>query len=362
MVHIDEQTTQAHCSYKLCVIGVTGTNGKTTVSHLLSKALNDAGYNAFALGTLNSGNHNLTTPLAKDIAISMERHLENGGTHFILEVSSEGIVEGRLDGIDFDIKILTNITPDHLDYHKTFEAYEQVKRDFMKEGDAYQVLPEDFYQIDIDFEPALIGEFNRRNIQASLMALRHLGILESSIQHSLASATLPKGRLEPVKGNQPFCVFIDYAHTPDALENVLSALQKITQSRGSRLLTLFGCGGDRDKSKRPQMGAIGATYSDILILTDDNPRFENGQVIIDEIIGGIDSDFSDYRVIRDRAVAIHSIIRQAHEHDIVVIAGKGHEQYQIINDDKFFFDDHAQASATVAKLFGEPTDAPLTTC
>jgi UDP-N-acetylmuramoyl-L-alanyl-D-glutamate--2,6-diaminopimelate ligase len=311
------------------------------------------------LGTLNSGNDNLTTPLAKDIAITMEQHLNNGGTHFILEVSSEGIVENRLEGIEFDVKILTNITPDHLDYHKTFEAYQQVKLGFMKEGNAYQVLPEDFHHIKIDFEPKLIGEFNRHNIQASLMALRHLGLSELSIKNSLASATLPKGRLEPVKGNQPFSIFIDYAHTPDALENLLSSLKKITEQQQSRLLVLFGCGGDRDKSKRPQMGQIGASYSDILILTDDNPRFEDGKLIINEIIAGIHPNFTNHCIIRDRALAIESIITQADTNDVVVIAGKGHEQYQVINDDKFFFDDYTEASKVVTKLFGHSTDAEM---
>lgn len=334
------EAQRLHPSQKLCVIGITGTNGKTTVSHLIKQALNDAGFNAFALGTLNSGDANLTTPLAHDIETSMHNHLQEGGTHFILEVSSEGIVEGRIDAIDFDVKILTNITPDHLDYHKTFQEYERVKLDFMNEGEGYKVLPQEFLNLDIGFKSNLIGDYNQLNTNAAFLALRYLGIAEESIQRSLSAARLPKGRLESVDRGQPFWVFIDYAHTPDALESVVSALRKQTDKR---LLVLFGCGGDRDTSKRPVMGAIATQFSDKIILTDDNPRFEDGNLIVQDILAGVPKDFSDCVVIRDRREAIRMIISEANAGDIVLIAGKGHEQYQVVNNNRLFFDDHEEA-------------------
>lgn len=351
-----------HPSEDLFVIGVTGTNGKTTVSYLIGEVLKSAGYKPFVLGTLNSGNKDLSTPESLDISKFMRTHLDQGGTHFVMEVTSEGIDQARILGIDFNIKILTNITQDHLDYHKTFKNYEKVKLGFMNEGDAYKIYPNVFEKISIDFTTQLLGNYNLLNIKAATSALQHMGISEESIRRTLSSCSPPRGRLESVDKGQPFMVLIDYAHTPDSLQNVLSTVKSIALERNGRLLVLFGCGGNRDRGKRPKMGKIAGDIADFMVITDDNPRSEDGQIIMSEILSGVDPDFHDYVLIQNRRSAIEYIINKSQSRDVVILIGKGHETYQVLKSETIHFDDREEAENAImrdhAPLISSNTSIP----
>ncbi|MCP4051222.1 MAG: UDP-N-acetylmuramoyl-L-alanyl-D-glutamate--2,6-diaminopimelate ligase [bacterium] len=328
-------------SKSLKVIGVTGTNGKTTTTNLIARGLQEAGYKPYVSGTLNS---ELTTPESLDIQELMAEHLKNGGTHFIMEVSSHGIDQGRIAGIDFDIKILTNITQDHLDYHKTFENYKKTKLSFMQENDkSIKIYPEQYKKINIFFESPLIGRFNYENMQAAVLALQSCGISDDLIKTALQKARPPAGRFENINTGQSFMVIIDYAHTPDGLKNILMESKHLADNRKGRLLTVFGCGGDRDRGKRPKMGKIASEYSAYFIITQDNPRTEDPEQINNDIIQGIDLETCNYEIILDRREAIKSAIAKAEAKDVVVIAGKGHEQYQILASRKIHFDDKEEA-------------------
>lgn len=339
---------QDHPSKYLYVIGVTGTNGKTTVSYLIGEALKLAGLNPFVLGTLNSGSMDLTTPEPLDISEFMSAHLDQGGTHFVMEVTSEGIDQERISSIDFDVKILTNITQDHLDYHKTYERYEKTKLDFMSDGRAHKIYPKGFQDLPIDFATRLLGRFNLLNIKAAVSVLRHTGVSEFHIQKALSSCLPPRGRMERIDKGQAFMVLVDYAHTPNGLENVLTTLKEIAISRNGRLLVLFGCGGNRDRGKRPLMGNIASQIADQLVITDDNPRDEDGQTIMAEILVGIDPDFDNYILIQDRRTAIKYLIGQSQPDDVVLLAGKGHETSQINNSETIYFDDRDEAANAIS--------------
>ena len=332
-----------HPSHDLYVIGITGTNGKTTVAHLIGKALESAGYKPFVLGTLNSGSRDLFIPEPRDILAFMTEHLKQGGTHFVMEVTSEGIDQSRILGVDFDLKILTNITHDHLDYHKTFEIYRKVKLGFMTEGLAHAIYPDDFHSEIINYTTQLMGDFNVLNIKAASVALRHIGIAENTICDSLSSCLPPRGRLESVENGQPFLVLIDYAHTPDGLENVLKTAKKMAVARKGKLLVLFGCGGNRDCEKRPKMGRIASALADHVVITNDNPRLENPSNIISEIVCGLPIGFKSFTVLEDRKSAIQFIVDQTEDRDVVILAGKGHETYQILATETIHFDDREEA-------------------
>lgn len=339
---------QSHPSQDLYVIGVTGTNGKTTTAYLVGEVLKAAGHKPFVLGTLNSGNRDLSTPQAPDIANFMRAHLKQGGTHFIMEVTSEGIDQGRIEGIDFDIKILTNITQDHLDYHKTFQNYKNTKLSFMSAGVVHKIFPDDFHATPIDFIPRLLGDFNFLNIQAAACALRHMGVGETFIHETLSSCLPPQGRMECVEKGQSYLVLVDYAHTPDGLENVLRTAKDLARTRHGRLLVLFGCGGDRDRGKRPKMGKIASTVADLLVITDDNPRGERSQTIMDEVNSGVDMvGLGTCVLIQNRRTAIEYIINDAQLNDVVVLAGKGHETSQIIGSEITHFDDREEAANAI---------------
>ena len=350
---LKKESKKAHSYYgypskELFVIGITGTNGKTTVSYLIGEVLKAAGFNPFVLGTLNSGNKDLSTPESINILKFMRDHLDNGGTHFVMEVSSEGIDQARILGIDFNIKLLTNITQDHLDYHKTFKNYQKTKLDFMSEGKSHKIYPKNFEKEAVYFQTKLLGNFNLLNIKAAASALRHMGIYEKHIRGTLSSCSAPRGRLENVDLGQAYTVLIDYAHTPDGLENMLNTVKKIALGRKGRLLVLFGCGGDRDTKKRPLMGKIASDIADFVVITDDNPRLEDSQNIMTEISNGLNSHFSDYVLIQDRKKAIEYIINLAQNEDVVVLAGKGHETYQILKSETIHFDDHEEASSAIS--------------
>lgn len=337
-----------HPSESLYVIGVTGTNGKTTVTYLIGEVLKAAGFSPFVLGTLNSGNKDLSTPESIDIVRLMRTHLDQGGTHFVMEVTSEGIDQLRVSGIDFDIKLLTNITQDHLDYHKTFENYQAVKLGFMRDGDAKKIYPKHFKHEPIDFTTLLLGHFNLLNIKAAASVLRYMHIDETCIQQTLSSCPPPRGRLENIEKGQDYMVVVDYAHTPDAMENVLSTVKKIADSQNGRLLVLFGCGGNRDRGKRPKMGKIASKIADILVITDDNPRSENSLLIMDDVVKGISSEFKDFTLIQNRKAAITTIINRSKNNDVVILLGKGHETYQILALETIHFDDKEEVSEAIA--------------
>jgi UDP-N-acetylmuramoyl-L-alanyl-D-glutamate--2,6-diaminopimelate ligase len=336
-----------HPSHQLYVIGVTGTNGKTTVAHLLGEVLKAAGYKPFVLGTLNSGNKDLSTPESVDILKFMTDHLGQGGTHFVMEVTSEGIDQERIKHIDFDVKILTNITRDHLDYHKTFQRYKAVKMSFMNEGGAHKIYPENFIDTAVDFTTQLVGDFNLLNVKTAVTTLRHIGISEEQISGTLSSCCPPRGRLESVLAGQKVMVLIDYAHTPDALQNALLTVKKIAKDRNGRLLLLFGCGGNRDSGKRPQMGRVAGDISDFLVITDDNPRLEESQNIMHEIVQGISPDFHEYVLIQDRKKAIEFIINKSQDNDVVILAGKGHETYQVLKNETVYFNDQEEVTKAI---------------
>jgi len=339
---------QPHPSQDLYVVGITGTNGKTTTAYLIGEVLKAAGHKPFVLGTLNSGNRDLSTPEGPDIAKFMRAHLKQGGTHFVMEVTSEGIHQKRTDDVDFNVKILTNITQDHLDYHKTFQNYQNTKLSFMNAGLAHKIFPNDFHNTPIQFVPRLLGDFNFLNIQAATCALRHMGIGEMHILDTLSSCLPPKGRMECVEKGQPYLVLVDYAHTPDGLENVLRTAKDLARKRNGRLLVLFGCGGDRDRGKRPKMGKIASRVSDLLVITDDNPRGELSHTIMNEINGGVDMVGSGPCVlIQNRRTAIEYIIKAAHPEDVVILAGKGHETSQIIGSEITHFDDREEAANAI---------------
>ena len=341
-------SNKTHPSKNLFVIGVTGTNGKTSVSYLIGEVLKAAGCNTFVLGTLNSGSSELSTPEAIDILRIMKAHLARGGTHFVMEVTSEGIDQERIMGIDFNVKLLTNITQDHLDYHKTFEKYQNTKLGFMKEGDSHKIYPESFEKEPIDFTTQLLGHFNHLNVKAAVSVLRHCNISEKNIRKTLSMCSAPRGRLQNVDMGQSFIVLIDFAHTPDGLQNVLSTVKDVALNRNGRLLVLFGCGGNRDRGKRAKMGKIACNIADYLVITDDNPRFEDREQITSEILSGIEDEFQNFVVIQDRKTAIEFIINHAQDNDVVILAGKGHETYQVLKNKKNHFDDHEEASNAIS--------------
>lgn len=343
-----------HPSKDLCVIGITGTNGKTTVAHLIEQTLTAAGCNCFVLGTLNSGNRDLSTPEAADIKVFMRTHLDRGGTHFVMEVTSEGIDQGRVSGIDFDIKLLTNITHDHLDYHKTFDNYKRTKLGFMHEGSGCKIYPDTFENEPANFVSRLLGDFNHSNVKAAACALRNLGISQHRIYQTLSSCAAPKGRLEEVALGQRLMVLIDYAHTPDALQNVLGTVKKIASDRNGRLLVMFGCGGDRDRGKRPRMGEVASRFADFLVVTDDNPRLEDSNKIMSEIVKGLAPGFTDYVAIQNRREAIEFILGEGQDGDVVLLAGKGHETQQIVGLNEFEFDDCEEARRVIRQFQASP--------
>lgn len=331
-------------SQRIPVIGVTGTNGKTTVTHLIADGLRSAGYTPAVLGTLNAP---LTTPESWYINATMAEHIARGGTHFVMEVSSHAIHQNRIAGIHFAVKVLTNITQDHLDYHKTFEAYRDTKLRFMSSGAGVAIYPEVYEKTALSFPVPLPGRFNYRNFQAAVAALRALDIPEGAFVPGLRQVSAPPGRFEAIQEKQPFLVIVDYAHTPDGLENVLSECRSLAESRGGRTLVVFGCGGDRDRGKRPKMAAIAANYADSIVVTSDNPRTEDPSQIFADIVQGFTGNLPPYTVIEDRRHAIFHLVGQAGPADVVLIAGKGHETGQIFAEHTEPFDDRIVAREAI---------------
>ncbi|MBT5954537.1 UDP-N-acetylmuramoyl-L-alanyl-D-glutamate--2,6-diaminopimelate ligase [bacterium] len=332
-------------SKKLVVIGVTGTNGKTSVCHFLGQALEKLGKKPYVLGTLTSP---LTTPESIDIAQKMDAHVKNGGTHFVMEVSSHAIAQHRVYGIEFDITALTNISQDHLDYHLTFSSYKETKLSFIKNYGVLKLQSSDFLNKKLCFQSSLNGGFTLKNLTCTQEILRLLDYSDKEISLSLKDVSPPPGRFEILKSTHRQVV-VDYAHTPDGLKNVLESAKEML-GNGS-LHVVFGCGGDRDRGKRPKMARIAVDIADTVWITQDNPRTENPDQIVADILNGLSLDEQrGVEVINDRADAIETAILKMGELDMLVIAGKGHEPYQILNDRVIDFDDRLVALKVLSTL------------
>ena len=412
-------------SSRLTLIGITGTSGKTTVSYLLESILTAAGFRCGVLGTVNYRFNGKAIPAPNTTPESYEMQkilseMESAGvTHVIAEVSSHALDLRRVDDCDFDLGIFTNLSPEHLDYHKDMEDYFQAKRRLFAEilpqskkdhptkmiinaddpwgqrllnevsipALAYGLEKNTGMMVDreeitltgiraeiglagqkIDVASALIGRFNLSNILAATAAASVLGIMPSLIEAGIKNLSCVPGRLEKVESSAGIHVFVDYAHKPDALKQVLQNLDKLKQKR---ILTVFGCGGNRDRAKRPLMGETATYYSDLTIITSDNPRKEEPLAIIGEIEAGIDRQkirevpsnhlefmkgAHTYTVIADRKSAILAAIKLAGAEDIVLIAGKGHEDYQILGTKKIAFDDRVIAAQALQSRFPERSE------
>ena len=371
----------------LATVGVTGTNGKTTTTFLVRAMLEAACRRTGLLGTVKSviGGRDRdverTTPEAVDLQRTFRQMLDAGDQSCVMEVSSHALQLHRADAIQFAAAIFTNLTQDHLDFHPTMEDYFAAKRMlfFPKPPRASIINVDDPYgarlaaeleqpttfalRSDADYRATevktgldgsefavhtpdgqlalkspLRGEFNVYNVLGAVAAARALGVSLDTCEEAIATAGQVPGRFETVQAGQPFGVLVDYAHTPDSLENVLRAARELTSER---LITVFGCGGDRDRGKRPLMGEIAGRLSDVAIVTSDNPRSENPEAIIDEVLAGIDgSAAAKIEHEADRRIAIARAIELAGPGDVVVIAGKGHEQGQEFEGgQKIEFDD-----------------------
>jgi UDP-N-acetylmuramoyl-L-alanyl-D-glutamate--2,6-diaminopimelate ligase len=392
-----------HPSGALTVVGITGTNGKTTTSYLVDALLSARGQRTGLIGTvqyrigaevISAGQ---TTPEAVELQSLLRRMVNAGVTAVAMEVSSHGLALSRVDGIDFDVAVFTNLTQDHLDFHGTMDAYREAKRRLFvllaagpKPGRAVVnaddpsgvsmvaglPLPTLTYGIraradvrptrwssgaegirmsvrtpagQMDIASPLVGEHNVMNLLAAAGVGVALGIAPDAIGGALGSVGAVPGRFERVEAGQPFLVIVDYAHTPDALERTLETAQKL-RAPGGRLGVVFGCGGDRDRGKRPLMGEIAARLGDHIWITSDNPRTESPEAIIADIVAGIPGGpaLDRHETLPDRKSAIQGALAWARAGDIMVIAGKGHEIYQVIGSEVLPFDDRAQALAALA--------------
>lgn len=308
-------------SRRLTVIGVTGTDGKTTTVSLIHHILTVAGYKTAVLSTLSSAH--TTTPGRWAIQKFLRRSLDNGCTHVVLEVTSIAIDQYRVWGTNFAIGVLTNIANnEHLDYHQSFENYKSAKLKFLA-GCRQQVIGPDLKKrnfLKILAVSRLPGNFNQSNVMAAAAATRLLGISDKIIASAVATFTLPPGRLEIV-ATRPFSVIVDFAHTPQAFENILPLAQKM----GKRLIHVFGATGDRDKSKRPIMANIAARYDDYIFLTHEDTYFENAKAILSQIESGLQG-FKNYEIVLDRREAIKKAIKTANPGDVVLITGVGHQR------------------------------------
>ena len=373
-------------SKDLILIGVTGTNGKTSISTLLFDVFQKMGYLSALISTVEyrigdevfPSTH--TTPDIITLNKILSKAVEQGCQYAFMEVSSHGIHQGRIDGLNFRIAGFTNITHDHLDYHKTFLEYLNTKKRFFDElpqtavaitniddknglvmlqntkakkktyavktlADYHGKLLElDFNGMLLDFNgkefwTTLTGKFNVYNLLLVFAIVRELGFEENEILTVISQLKRVNGRFETLKSEGGIVFVVDYAHTPDALENILDSINEI-RTKNERLITVFGCGGDRDKEKRPEMGKVATRKSTLAIITSDNPRTEDPMQIIKEIEAGIEvENFSKYTTIPDRKEAIKMAIKFAEPKDIILVAGKGHETYQIIGTEKTHFDD-----------------------
>ena len=322
-------------------IGITGTNGKTTTSYLTRAILREAGFRCAVIGTLSG---RLTTPSPWHLKRLRRRYRLLRYDWVVMEVSSHGIHQNRIKGIDFTVKALTNITQDHLDYHKTMDEYRRVKLDWFQSGLSKSVtLWHDDSFVHPDTGLKAMVSFQEQNRLLAAEICRSINISERLIQSGLEKAGQVPGRFEFVDRGQLCQIVIDFAHTPDGLEKVLdeAKMYMLAGVEQQRLIVVFGCGGDRDRGKRSQMGEIAARLADVVVVTSDNPRSEDPELIIEEIVAGIDLQESKVQLIvePDRACAIKQALDIASKNDFVVLAGKGHEDYQIFRDETIHFSD-----------------------
>ena len=374
-----------HPADSMTMLGVTGTNGKTTTTYLVKHMLEDAGHKVGLIGT----NQNLigdevveterTTPESYELHALFARMRDAGCTHVIMEVSSHSLVLDRVHGIHFAVGAFTNLTQDHLDFHKTMEEYRRAKAllftisdkgvinlddpaagamladakcpclTFSCEKDAADLTAKNLklHADGVEFVAAtkgdlarvklpIPGHFSAENALTALGIVLQLGMPLADAAKSLATATGVKGRVEVVPTDTDYTVLIDYAHSPDGVENVLRAVRGFAKGR---VVALFGCGGDRDRTKRPKMGKIAADLADFCIVTSDNPRTEDPKAIIDDILEGMKGTKTPMQVIVDRPEAIHWALAHAQKNDVIVLMGKGHETYQEVNHVKHHMDE-----------------------
>jgi UDP-N-acetylmuramoyl-L-alanyl-D-glutamate--2,6-diaminopimelate ligase len=383
---------------KLKLVGVTGTNGKTTTTHLIEFLLTKAELSTALMGTLytrwagfeQTAAH--TTPFAVELQQQLAEAVKAGCEFGVMEVSSHALAQGRVLGCPFEVGVFSNLTQDHLDYHRDMEDYFGAKallfspeylkgRAIINADDPYgkrliaalnpdkvwsysvNYASADLWMSDLSYEPngvrgtlhtpqgevtfrsPLVGQYNLENLLAAVGAVLHLGL-----DLQLVAAAIPEfpgvpGRMERVQisPDQEISVIVDYAHTPDSLENLLKAARPFIPGK---MICVFGCGGDRDRTKRPKMGKIAADLADVAVVTSDNPRTEDPEKILEDILAGI-PDTVEPIVICDRAAAIRTAILQAQPGDGVLLAGKGHEDYQILGTEKIHFDDREHARAAL---------------
>ena len=380
---------------KLRVIGVTGTNGKTSVCYMLKKIFEHCGYKTGLLGTVQNmiGDEvypsKNTTPGVFELYSLFAKMVEAGCEYAVMEVSSHALDQRRVEGVHFTAAIFTNLTQDHLDYHGNMENYFKAKRFLFSISDLAVVNFDDEYgkriindlnsrkatysavsnestytAKSINYRPngvdyemvgfGLIGriklktagKFSVYNSLAAAVCAKELGLPLNDITDALNSLEGVKGRAEVVPCDRDFTIIIDYAHTPDGLQNILNTFKECPKNR---LVVLFGCGGDRDKTKRPKMGMVAARLSDYVIVTSDNPRTEQPKAIIDDILVGMKDIPTPKKVIENRIEAINFALSNAQKGDIIVLAGKGHETYQIIGNDTIHLDEREVIAEALAK-------------
>lgn len=398
-----------HPERALAVTGITGTNGKTTTAFLTEALLNAAARTTVLIGTIEyhvAGQvrpsiH--TTPESRDVFELMAEGVSRGATELVTEVSSHALDQGRVIGIPFDVAIFTNLTRDHLDYHRTMENYFAAKR-LLFDGTVYppprvavlnahdpraEELAEaaqkagaevrtygigkgDWRAANYRLAPSgatieletpagsacvssrLAGEVNILNLLAAFTAAAARGVAFSHLAAAVPTLRPVPGRFQLVNGGQPFTVIVDYAHTDDALRNLTALARQMTASAGARVITLFGCGGDRDRTKRPKMGQAAGEGSDFVVATSDNPRSEDPAAILSEIEPGLQATGVEYTLEVDRAAAIRRALQAAQPGDVVLLAGKGHEKVQILADRTVPFDDAEVALSILRDLgYGE---------
>lgn len=387
-----------HPSEALSLIAITGTNGKTTISQFIGQAYPKP---CAVIGTLGAGfigdlvDTGFTTPEATTLMRYLARFRQAEAAACALEASSIGIEEGRMNGVRVDVAVFSNFTRDHLDYHGTMEAYAAAKkklfswsrlrtaiinlddalgRRLVRETSANRILGYSIGEPDRNYpalvraenlvntgfgqqftlvlpngrvmvETALLGQYNVANLLAVAAVLHDAGLSAAEVAKRVSALTAPPGRMTRLGGIGEPLVVVDYAHTPDALENALRALRDVTVARGGQLRVVFGCGGDRDKGKRPEMGKVAGLYADYVLVTSDNPRSESPLVIIQQILGGIPAATVEI----NRAKAIEAVICAADGRDVILLAGKGHENYQETAGVRLPFSDLEHAEAALEK-------------
>lgn len=380
---------------KLKLIGLTGTNGKTTTTFLIKQILENVGKKVGLIGTVQNmiGDEaypaKYTTPDPYELQKLFSQMVEAGCEYCVMEVSSQALAQGRVNGVRFAVGAFTNLTQDHLDYHKTWENYFNAKRLLFENCDiavtnaddenglkiieglnfdkvvTYAVNRNDatyvaknvtFKSNGVEYELVgdkigrcsctIPGRFSVYNSLCAASCALALGISFEQVLMAISKSKGVKGRIEVVPCDRDFTIIIDYAHSPDGLENIISSLKEIAKGR---VVTLFGCGGDRDKTKRPKMGKIAAELSDYCIVTSDNPRSENPSAIIQDILEGMKGVKTPYTVVENRKEAIAYAIEHAKKDDIILLAGKGHETYQILPTGTIHFDEREAVAEILAK-------------